>query len=90
MRARSHTAQFGPGEPVARMLDDMACPDCGYLEPAETYRLTPGNRVRYFCDGCGAFVTIELSDAQADAVQRFSSTPAVLPSRASGAKPVGE
>jgi hypothetical protein len=75
MRAVTHTAQFGPGDPVARMLDDIACPACGYRDPTETYRLTPGNRVRFFCDGCGAFVTIVLSDAQAGAVQHWSSEP---------------
>jgi hypothetical protein len=73
MRAVTHTAQFGPGDAVARILDDIACPACGYHDPSETYRVTPGNRVRYFCDGCGAFVTIVLSDAQAGAVQDWSS-----------------
>jgi hypothetical protein len=55
------------------MLDDIACPACGHLDSADTYRLTPGNQVRFFCDGCGAFVTVLLDEAQADAVRHWSS-----------------
>lgn len=69
-----HTATFAAADALDRMLEDIACPACGYRDPADTYRLTPGNRVRFFCDGCGAFVTIVLSEAQADAVRHWSST----------------
>lgn len=73
MAQLTHTARFGATEALERMLDDIACPACGYLDPADTYRLTAGNKVRFFCDGCGAFVTIVLNDGQAEAVRRWSS-----------------
>ncbi len=73
MAQLTHTARFGAADALERMLDDIACPACGYLDPADTYRLTPGNKVRFFCDGCGAFVTILLDDAQAEAVRHWSS-----------------
>lgn len=69
----THTARFAAADSLDRMLEELACPACGYLDPAERYRLTPDNKVRFFCDGCGAFVTILLSDAQADAVRHWSS-----------------
>ena len=67
------TAQFAPADAAFRILQDIACPGCGYLEQADSFRLSPGNRVRFFCDCCGAFVTIVMSDGQADAVRRWSS-----------------
>ena len=69
----THTAQFAPAAAITRILEDIACPACGYVEDAERYRLSPGNRMRFFCDGCGAFVTILLSKEQADAVRAWSS-----------------
>jgi predicted RNA-binding Zn-ribbon protein involved in translation (DUF1610 family) len=50
-----------------RILDNIACPACGYRDPVLAYRLTAGNQVRFFCDGCGAFVTILFTDAEAEA-----------------------
>ena len=73
MTVITHVARFGPADAVDRIRDDIACPGCGYRDPAETYRLTLGNKVRFFCDGCGAFVTILLSDAQAEVVRGWSS-----------------
>jgi hypothetical protein len=72
MTVVTRIAQFGPADAADRILDDIACPACGYRDPVDEYRVTPGNRVRFFCDGCGAFVTILLSDAQADVVRRWS------------------
>jgi hypothetical protein len=73
MTVITRNAAFGPTETIERILADIACPACGYQDPADAYRLTPGNRVRFFCDGCGAFVTILLSDAQAEVLRRWSS-----------------
>jgi hypothetical protein len=70
----TRTAQFGPADALARMLDDISCSVCGYREPADTYRLSVGNNVRYFCDGCGAFVTISLNPQQAERVRGWSLT----------------
>lgn len=67
----TRTAAFGPFETAERVLTEISCPGCGC--PPDTYRLTGragASRVRFFCDGCGAFVTIVLSEAQAVAVRR--------------------
>jgi hypothetical protein len=64
-----HTAAFDVADARERMLAELACPACGYRDPDDAYRVRPGNRVRFFCDGCGAFVTIQLSDAQARVVR---------------------
>lgn len=72
MTVITRTPTFGPGDSAERILAEIACPACGYRDPAETYRVSPGNRVRFFCDGCGAFVTILLSDAQAEIVRGWT------------------
>jgi hypothetical protein len=71
MTVITRTAAFGPTDTAERILAEIACPACGYRDPADTYRVTPANRVRFFCDGCGGFVTILLSDAQAEVVRRW-------------------
>lgn len=76
MTVITRNAQFGPADAADRILDDISCPACGYRDPAETYRLTLGNKVRFFCDGCGAFVTILLTDAQAAVIRTWSSASA--------------
>ena len=73
MTVITRVAEFGPADAVDRIREDIACPACGYRDPAESYRWTLGNKVRFFCDGCGAFVTILLSDAQAEVVRGWSS-----------------
>ena len=73
MAVITRSASFGPTDTDERILAEIACPACGYRDPADTYRVTPGNRVRFFCDGCGAFVTILLSDAQAEVVRRWQT-----------------
>ncbi len=73
MTVITRAANFEPADPADRILDDIACPCCGYRDEAETYRLSLGHRLRFFCDGCGAFVTILLNDAQAEVVRRWSS-----------------
>ncbi len=70
MTVITRVAAFGAADEAERILTEIACPACGYRDPADAYRLTPGNQVRFFCDGCGAFVTILLSDVQAEALRR--------------------
>lgn len=71
MTVITRAAAFGPADTAERIVAELACPACGYRDPSDTYRVRPGNRVRFFCDGCGAFVTILLSDAQAEIVRRL-------------------
>jgi hypothetical protein len=61
MTVITRTANFEPADTADRILDDIACPCCGYRDEAETYRLSLGHKLRFFCDGCGAFVTILLN-----------------------------
>ena len=72
MTVITRNAAFGPADAAERFLAELACPACGYRDPDDTYRMTPGQRIRFFCDGCGAFVTIVLSDAQAEAVRHWT------------------
>ena len=71
MTVITRAAAFGPADKAERILAEVACPACGYRDPSDAYRVRPGNRVRFFCDGCGAFVTILLSDTQAEIVRRL-------------------
>jgi hypothetical protein len=72
MTVITRSAAFRPGDTAEQILADIACPACGYQDPVDTYRLPLGNRVRFFCDGCGAFVTILLNEAQAEIVRRWT------------------
>lgn len=63
-------AEFGPTDTAERILAEISCPVCGYRDPSDIHRVRPANRVRFFCDGCGAFVTILLSDSQAEIIRR--------------------
>lgn len=71
MTVITRAAAFGATDTDKRILAEIACPACGPRDPSDAYRVRPGNRVRFFCDGCGAFVTIMLSDAQAEIVRRY-------------------
>ncbi|MBV9804030.1 MAG: hypothetical protein JO130_12590, partial [Solirubrobacterales bacterium] len=51
-----HTAAFDVDDAPDRMLAELACPACGYRDSGDAYRVRPCNRVRFFCDCCGAFV----------------------------------
>lgn len=60
MREIPHAAAtFRAADPFSRILEDMTCPACGYRDPADTYRLAPGNQVHFFCDNCGTFVSAQ-------------------------------
>jgi transcription elongation factor Elf1 len=51
------------------MLADLACPACGHVESRELPERIAMNRMRIFCDCCGAFVTILLNDEQVEAIR---------------------
>jgi hypothetical protein len=69
----SHTAQFDPTDAPARILAELACPACGYQD-RHAHHVITDNKIRIFCDCCGAFITIALSAEQADAILRSSAT----------------
>jgi transcription elongation factor Elf1 len=64
------TAKFRCTDTPAQILEDLACPACGSWDPLASCSATADNKIRIFCEGCGAFITIELSDEQADAIHR--------------------
>jgi len=66
----SHTAKFSPADTLPRILEDLACPACGHQDRRDAPRSITGNKMRIFCDCCGAFITITLSDEQARALRR--------------------
>lgn len=66
----SRAAGFSPGETLPRILGDLACPACGHPYPDVAIPPLADNKILCFCDGCGAFVTTLLSDAQAGAIHR--------------------
>lgn len=70
----SHTAKFSPDDRPLRIVDDLACPICGHLDPGEAHNWITNNEMRIFCEGCGAFVTVLLSAEQAHAIQRCSAS----------------
>ena len=66
-------ATFRPEDSMARMLEDLACPACGHREQANAFPSISGDRIRVFCDCCGTFATIVVSDEQAAALRRQQS-----------------
>jgi hypothetical protein len=57
-------AQFSASDSRDRILEDVACPACGHRNPTELRRQIVENKLRVFCDGCGAFLTVALTDEQ--------------------------
>lgn len=70
-----HIAQFSPDDAQSRILEDLACPSCGCHEPGDAFTRITNNELRVFCEDCGAFVTIVMSDEQVQAVHRLSTHP---------------
>lgn len=66
----SRPAGFSPDAPLPRMLEDFACPACGCPYPDVALPQFADNKILRFCDGCGAFITTLLSNAQARAIHR--------------------
>ena len=46
---------------IAQVLESFTCPACGHPGAGATCPRSGQDRIRIFCDCCGAFVTIELS-----------------------------
>ncbi len=65
----SHTAEFRPDDPPAEILGELTCHACEHGQPGPLPRPITDNRLRIFCDRCGTFTTIVLSDEQVRAVQ---------------------
>lgn len=70
-----HIAKFSPGDPQARIVEELACPACGRCDVGDAHTRIVENQMRLFCDDCGSFVTIVLSDAQVLAIQSWSEKP---------------
>jgi hypothetical protein len=73
LREITHTARLRTGDSVAQVLEDLACPACGHRDPGEAFPSITDGTVRRFCDCCGAFVTIRLSEEQAGIVLRHGA-----------------
>lgn len=65
-----YTAKFSPTESPDQILEDLACPACGRRDPTRAYNRISDNKLRTFCEGCGAFTTVLLNDEQVRALQR--------------------
>ena len=73
MREITHTATFRPDDSVYRILEDFECPACGHRDSGDAFPSIARDRVRIFCDCCGAFVTIFLTEEQVDIVLRHGA-----------------
>ena len=75
-----HTATFEPDASPALIREQLACPACGHQDPGDAHLRITDNTVRIFCSACGSFITIALSDEQAGAIRRCSTTLSALTS----------
>jgi transcription elongation factor Elf1 len=69
-----HIAKFSPEDSPSRIREELACPACGHQDPGDAHLRIADNTVRIFCSSCGAFITIALSDEQAQAIRSCSAT----------------
>jgi len=69
-----HIATFSPEDSPARIREELACPACGHDDPGEAHLRISDNTLRIFCSSCGAFITITMSDEQANAIRNCSAT----------------
>jgi transcription elongation factor Elf1 len=69
-------ATFSAADPPSRIREDLACPACGHQDLDVPDDQIAENALRFFCDCCGAFITIELSDEQAAAIRAWGFTSA--------------
>jgi hypothetical protein len=68
-----HIAKFRPLDPPRAVLEDLVCPACGHEDSADAHRRISDNKMRLFCDCCGAFITIVLTDEQVLAIHRVTA-----------------
>jgi transcription elongation factor Elf1 len=84
----ARSAKFSPDDTLDRILDDLACPACGHQDPGSAHKWLDDNQLRIFCEGCGAFVTVSVTDEQARAIHRRStSMPAIANDPLQAARP---
>ena len=69
----SRTASFSPGDTAERILEDLACPVCGYQDLGNAHHRVAANKLRIFCEGCGAFITISMNEAQSSTIHSWST-----------------
>jgi transcription elongation factor Elf1 len=69
-----HTATFDPQDTPARIREELVCPACGHDDLGKAHLQMSDDTLRIFCGGCGAFITITLSEEQAQAIRRCSAT----------------
>jgi transcription elongation factor Elf1 len=69
-----HIATFSPEDSPARIREELVCPACGHDDLGEAHLRMSDDTLRIFCSGCGAFITITLSEQQAQAIRRCSVT----------------
>ena len=69
----SHTAEFSPEAPPAEILGELTCQACREPQSGQLPQRITDNQLRIFCEHCGAFTTILLSDAQVRAVELAES-----------------
>jgi hypothetical protein len=70
----SRSAKFSPADTLPRILEDLACPACGHQDPGNARNWIGDNEMPIFCEGCGAFITVLLTEEQAQAIHRWSAT----------------
>jgi hypothetical protein len=66
-------ATFSPTDPLARILADLACPIGGYQDPGNGHNRITDHKMRILCTCCGSFITILVTDEQAQAMYRRSA-----------------
>jgi transcription elongation factor Elf1 len=69
-----HIASFSPEDSPARIREELVCPACGHDDLGQAHLRMNDDTLRIFCSGCGAFITIALTDEQAQAIRRCSAT----------------
>ena len=78
MAAISHTAKFSPGDTRVQIVSELACAACGDVDPRDAAERIVDNKLRIFCERCGAFTTISLTDEQVRAIRRWSATSSAI------------
>lgn len=69
-----HIATFSPEDSPGRIREELVCPACGHDDLGEAHLRMSDDTLRIFCSACGAFITITLSEEQAQAIRRCSET----------------
>jgi transcription elongation factor Elf1 len=65
----TRNATFNPSDPPQEILRDLACPVCGHEDLSAARNSITANKLRTFCDSCGAFITVTLTEEQIGALR---------------------